>query len=146
LVIEKHHSYVIPEKDLTLSTKHKSTTLDSNSDREGKENLSDKESKAKSKSKFGFNRSKKRSSSSAKKMRLSQMEQDLQAIEIKIGNSENLKNMIQNDYQEKREKFKEAFVQLEELKKFKDEAKNQMCGFLVMYEIKRKHTLQGKQP
>lgn len=71
-----------------------------------------------------------------------QMEQDLLAIELKIGNSENLKNMIQEDYYDKKEKYRDAYFQLDELKKFKEEAKNQMWGFLIMYEMKREQTLK----
>jgi uncharacterized Fe-S cluster-containing protein len=70
------------------------------------------------------------------------MEQDLLAIECKIGNSENLKNMIQEDYYDKKDRFRDAYSRLEELKKFKEETKNQMCGFLVMYEMKREQTLK----
>ena len=73
---------------------------------------------------------------------MKQMEQDLEAIESKIGVSENLKNMIQEDYYEKKQKYRDAHIQLEELKKYKDEIKNQMWGFLVMYEMKREQTLK----
>lgn len=76
------------------------------------------------------------------KQQINQMEQDLLAIEYKIGNSENLKNMIEEDYYDKKDRFREAYSRLEELKKFKEETKSQMCGFLVMYEMKREQTLK----
>lgn len=57
---------------------------------------------------------------------INQMEQDLNALEYKIGNSENLKNMIQEDYYDKKERYREAYFHLEELKKYKEEIKNQM--------------------
>ena len=50
--------------------------------------------------------------------------------------------MIQEDYYQKKSKYIDAFEQLKELKKYKEETKNQMCGFLVMYELKREQTLK----
>jgi hypothetical protein len=130
-IVEKQRSLYTPADDPAFSVKHKSTKFDDVSIKSDEGNLSDKEGKSKSKFKFGFGRLKKRSSStvkskSLKKQQIMQMEEDLQAIESKIGNSENLKNMIQQDFQDRRERFREAYVQLEELKKFKEEIKNQM--------------------
>lgn len=116
--------------------KHKSTKAEGPLVKFQPESLSDKEDKeppatTKSKSRFGFGKSKKRSISTDKtkslvSQEIYQMEQDLLAIELKIGNSENLKNMIQEDYYDKKEKYRDAYFQLDELKKFKEEAKNQM--------------------
>lgn len=129
--IEKQNSLFTTSVDPTYSVKHKTTKFDDVKIKVDEGNLSDKDEKEKSKFKFGFGRLKKRSSStvkskSLKKQQIIQMEEDLLAIESKIGNSENLKNMIQQDFLDRRERFREAYVQLEELKKFKEEIKNQM--------------------
>ena len=108
------------------------------------------ENNTEQKSRFGFKSKPKKIkrsnsnvvSASLKEQEIYQMEQDLLAIELKICNSENLKNMIQEDYYQKKSKYIEALEQLNELKKYKDETKNQMWGFLVMYELKREQTLK----
>lgn len=70
------------------------------------------------------------------------MEQDLLSIEYKIGNSENLKNMIQEDFYDKRERYREAYLTLEEVKSTKIKLNDQMAGYLIMYEMKREQTLK----
>lgn len=141
---------------IPATVKHETPKLkQSVSSQDNSGSLSDKEqeegsSRSKSRFRFGFSKSKSsanRSKSTMKpkavlKQEISQIEKDLALIESKISHSENLKNMIQEDYLEKRNKFKEATEHFEELKKYKEEASHQMCGFLYMYELKRKHTLK----
>ena len=146
---------VTRQKSTPYTVSHSSEKAKNLSSSESKnESLSDKEqeeaTKVKRKFRFGFKLGKKnrRSSSSVKgsnlvKQETFQIEQDLLAIETKISNSENLKNMIQEDYHSKRNKYREANEQLEELRKYKEEASIQMCGFLHMYELKRTDTLKG---
>eukprot|EP00344_Euplotes_crassus_P004277 CAMPEP_0196999280 /NCGR_PEP_ID=MMETSP1380-20130617/4501_1 /TAXON_ID=5936 /ORGANISM="Euplotes crassus, Strain CT5" /LENGTH=372 /DNA_ID=CAMNT_0042416159 /DNA_START=956 /DNA_END=2071 /DNA_ORIENTATION=+ len=133
-------------KDFSSSSvKHQSIKYeDTNSVLTAKENSFEEKKKRKKtfKEKLGFGKSKNRGKSSIKKkdqkkLEIEQLEKDLLEIEFKIGNSENLKNMIQEDYYDKREKYREAYLTLEEVKSTKIKLNDQMAGYLIMYEMKK---------
>ena len=79
---------------------------------------------------------------SKNKNEIAQLEMDLLEIEYKIGNSENLKNMIQEDYYDKRERYRDAHIALEEIKSTKVRLKDQMADYMIMYEMKKEQTLK----
>jgi hypothetical protein len=50
--------------------------------------------------------------------------------------------LIRGEYRFKKARYQEAKLKLDELRVYKDKVKNQMNGFLVMYEVKKEETLK----
>jgi hypothetical protein len=50
--------------------------------------------------------------------------------------------MIRSEYKFKKRRYMESKLKLEELRHYKERVKNQMNGFLIMYEVKREETLK----
>jgi len=50
--------------------------------------------------------------------------------------------LIRSEYKFKKRRYMESKLKLDELRHYKDRVKNQMNGFLIMYEVKREETLK----
>ncbi len=50
--------------------------------------------------------------------------------------------LIKGDYKFKKARYQDAKLKLDELRVYKEKVKNQMNGFLIMYEVKREETLK----
>ena len=50
--------------------------------------------------------------------------------------------LIRGEYKFKKRRYMEAKLKLDELRHYKERVKNQMNGFLIMYEVKREETLK----
>ncbi len=51
-------------------------------------------------------------------------------------------DLIKGDYKFKKARYQDAKLKLDELRVYKEKVKNQMNGFLIMYEVKREETLK----
>ena len=51
-------------------------------------------------------------------------------------------DLIRGEYKFKKRRYMESKLKLDELRHYKDRVKNQMNGFLIMYEVKREETLK----
>ena len=51
-------------------------------------------------------------------------------------------DLIRGEYKFKKRRYMESKLQLDELRHYKERVKNQMNGFLIMYEVKREETLK----
>jgi hypothetical protein len=49
---------------------------------------------------------------------------------------------IKDDYAYKKNRFHDSKLKLDELRHYKEKVKNQMNGFLIMYEVKKEETLK----
>ena len=50
--------------------------------------------------------------------------------------------LIRGEYKFKKRRYMESKLKLDELRHYKERVKNQMNGFLIMYEVKREETLK----
>jgi hypothetical protein len=50
--------------------------------------------------------------------------------------------LIKGDYKFKKARYQESKLKLDELRVYKEKVKNQMNGFLIMYEVKKEETLK----
>lgn len=50
--------------------------------------------------------------------------------------------MIRGEYKFKKRRYMESKLKLDELRHYKEKVKNQMNGFLIMYEVKKEETLK----
>ena len=51
-------------------------------------------------------------------------------------------DLIRGEYKFKKRRYMESKLKLDELRHYKERVKNQMNGFLIMYEVKREETLK----
>ncbi len=51
-------------------------------------------------------------------------------------------DLINGDYKFKKTRYQDAKLKLDELRIYKEKVKNQMNGFLIMYEAKKEETLK----
>ncbi len=51
-------------------------------------------------------------------------------------------DLIKGDYKFKKTRYQDAKLKLDELRIYKEKVKNQMNGFLIMYEAKKEETLK----
>lgn len=51
-------------------------------------------------------------------------------------------DLIKGDYKFKKARYQDAKLKLDELRVYKEKVKNQMNGFLIMYEVKKEETLK----
>lgn len=51
-------------------------------------------------------------------------------------------DQIRDDYRYKKNRYHDAKMKLDELRHYKERVKNQMNGFLIMYEVKKEETLK----
>jgi len=51
-------------------------------------------------------------------------------------------DLIRSEYKFKKRRYMESKLKLDELRHYKERVKNQMNGFLIMYEVKREETLK----
>ncbi len=51
-------------------------------------------------------------------------------------------DLIRGEYKFKKRRYVESKLKLDELRHYKERVKNQMNGFLIMYEVKREETLK----
>lgn len=73
---------------------------------------------------------------------LKQLEQDLSDLYEKIAAVHTGIDGIRGDYNYKKSKFQDAKMKLDESRHYKEKVKNQMNGFLIMYEVKKEETLR----
>jgi len=73
---------------------------------------------------------------------LKQLELDLKEIYSKLSDVKKHIDMIKDDYTQKRQRYQDAKMKLEEVKQHKANIKEQMNGFLIMYEVKKEETLK----
>ena len=67
---------------------------------------------------------------------------DLGDIQGKLTGVEASIDLIRGEYKFKKRRYMESKLKLDELRHYKERVKNQMNGFLIMYEVKREETLK----
>ena len=50
--------------------------------------------------------------------------------------------LIRGEFKFKKTRYQDSKLKLDELRVYKDKVKNQMSGFLIMYEVKKEETLK----
>lgn len=73
---------------------------------------------------------------------LRQLEQDLQDLAHKIADVQAQIDLIKDEYKYKKDRYHDSKMKMEESRHYKERVKNQMKGFLIMYEVKREETLK----
>jgi hypothetical protein len=71
-----------------------------------------------------------------------QLERDLKDLYDKIAQVQTSIDQIKDEYTYKKNRFHDSKIKLEESRHYKDRVKNQMNGFLIMYEVKKEETLK----
>ena len=51
-------------------------------------------------------------------------------------------DLIKGEYKFKKARYQDSKLKLDELRVYKEKVKNQMNGFLIMYEVKKEETLK----
>lgn len=67
---------------------------------------------------------------------------DLGDIQGKLSVVDASIDLIRGEYKFKKRRYMESKLKLDELRHYKERVKNQMNGFLIMYEVKREETLK----
>ena len=67
--------------------------------------------------------------------------EDLNELWEKMNQARSQVEPLKPDYKYKKQYYSEAKEKLEELLQYKQSVKDQMIGFLKMYEMKKEHTL-----
>lgn len=67
---------------------------------------------------------------------------DLGEIQGKLSVVDASIDLIRGEYKFKKRRYMESKLKLDELRHYKERVKNQMNGFLIMYEVKREETLK----
>ena len=71
-----------------------------------------------------------------------QLELDISDLNNKLNAVLQSLDLIKGDYKFKKARYQESKLKLDELRVYKEKVKNQMNGFLIMYEIKKEETLK----
>ena len=71
-----------------------------------------------------------------------QLELDISDLNNKLNAVLQSLDLIKGDYKFKKARYQESKLKLDELRVYKEKVKNQMNGFLIMYEVKKEETLK----
>lgn len=71
-----------------------------------------------------------------------QLELDISDLNNKLNSVLQSLDLIKGDYKFKKARYQESKLKLDELRVYKEKVKNQMNGFLIMYEVKKEETLK----
>lgn len=71
-----------------------------------------------------------------------QLELDISDLNNKLNAVLQSLDLIKGDYKFKKARYQESKLKLDELRIYKEKVKNQMNGFLIMYEVKKEETLK----
>ena len=67
---------------------------------------------------------------------------DITDLNTKLNTVLHSLDLIKGDYKFKKTRYQDAKLKLDELRIYKEKVKNQMNGFLIMYEAKKEETLK----